>query len=77
MDYVEYRRPSIDSVRSVRFRRTMKIMHDDGVRSMFSIFGQYSTRGLIELDASLVGSIEQAENFCKLRAKLGVVDDLD
>jgi hypothetical protein len=58
VDGVKYRRPSIDSVKSVRFSR-MKLMNEDKVRVMFSIFGQYSTRGPIELDASLVRSVYQ------------------
>jgi len=49
---------SIDQLsRSVRFIQ-MKLMNDD-VRTMFAIFGEYSTRGSIELDASLVRSVEQ------------------
>jgi len=37
----------------------MKLTNDDDVRTMFSVFGQHSTRGPIELDASLVRSAEQ------------------
>ena len=33
--------------------------NDDDVRTMFSVFGQHSTRGPIELDASLIRSAEQ------------------
>jgi hypothetical protein len=57
---VEYRCPSTDSTESVRFIQ-MKLMNNDDVRTMFSIFGQYSTRGTIELDASLVISVEQIQ----------------
>ena len=32
----------------------MKLRNDDNVRTMFSIFGQYSTTRPIELEASLV-----------------------
>jgi hypothetical protein len=38
VDGVEYRRPSTDSAGSVRFSR-MKLMNDDDMRTMFSIFG--------------------------------------
>jgi len=37
----------------------MKLTNDDDVRTMFSVFAQHSTRGLIELDVSLVRSAEQ------------------
>jgi len=37
----------------------MKLTNDDDMRTMFSVFGQHSTRGPIELDASLVRSAEQ------------------
>ena len=40
----------------------MKLMNDDdNVRTMFSIFGQSSTRGSIELDASLVRYVEHIQ----------------
>jgi len=38
----------------------MKLMNDD-VRTMFSIFGQYNTRWPIELDTSLVRSVEEIQ----------------
>jgi len=60
VDDVEYRRPSIDSARSVRFTR-MKLMNDDDVRTMFSIIDQFSTRGLIEFDISLVRYVEHIQ----------------
>ncbi|AES73875.1 hypothetical protein MTR_3g109740 [Medicago truncatula] len=73
MDGVKYRRPSTDSSRSVRFTR-MKLMNDDDLRTMFSIFGQFSTRGPIELDASLVRYVEhirqsliQPRNYLEIR----------
>ena len=55
---VEYRCPLSDSAGSLRFSR-MKLTNDDDVRTMFSVFGHHSTRGPIELDASLVRSAEQ------------------
>ena len=55
---VEYRFPLSNSARSLRFSR-MKLTNDGDVRTMFSVFGQHNTRGLIELDASLVRSAEQ------------------
>jgi len=49
---------------------------------MFSIFGQYSTRRLIELDASLVKSVEQIQkslipprNYVQIRVVLDVLDE--
>ncbi|AES99779.1 hypothetical protein MTR_5g084630 [Medicago truncatula] len=39
----------------------MKLGNEDDVRTMFSIFGQYNTKGLIELDASLVKSVEEIQ----------------
>ncbi|AES97530.2 hypothetical protein MTR_5g055660 [Medicago truncatula] len=57
VDGVEYRRLSTNSAGRVRLTR-MKLMNDDDVRTMFSIFGQFSTRGLIELNASLVKYVE-------------------
>ena len=55
---IKYRCPFSDSVSSLQFNR-MKLTNDDDVRTMFSIFAQNSTRGPIELDASLVRSTEQ------------------
>jgi len=58
VDDVEYRRPSTDSSESLRFSR-MKLKNNDDVRTVFSIFCQYSTRGPIEFDASLVRFVEE------------------
>jgi len=55
---VEYRCPLSDSAGSLQFNR-MKLKNDNDVRTMFSVFGQHSTRGPIELDASLVRSAKQ------------------
>jgi len=52
---VEYWCPLSDSAESLR----LKLTNDDDVRTMFAIFGQHSTRGPIELDASLVRSTKQ------------------
>jgi hypothetical protein len=43
-DDVEYRRPSTNPIGSVQFCR-MKLMNDDDVGTMFSIFVQYSSKG--------------------------------
>jgi len=69
MDGVDYRRPSTDSVWTVRFSR-MKLMNDDDVTTMFSIFGQYSTKGPIELDALLVRSVEKRVPWITKRSEL-------
>ncbi|RHN72166.1 hypothetical protein MtrunA17_Chr2g0284721 [Medicago truncatula] len=73
---VEYRCPLSDSAGPLRFSR-MKLKNDDDVRTMFSVFGQQSTRGPIELDASLVKSAEQilkslhqTRNYEEIRALL-------
>ena len=73
---VEYRCPLSDLARSLRFSR-LKLTNDDDVRTMFSVFGQHSTRWLIELDASLVRSAEQIlkslirlRNYEEIRALL-------
>jgi hypothetical protein len=81
VDGVEYRRPSTDSSGSLRFIR-MKLMNDDYVRTMFSIFCQYSIRGPIELDASLVRSVEEIlkslirpRNYEEIRAILEALEE--
>jgi len=81
VDDVEYQCPSTDSSSSLRFNR-MKLTNDDGVRTMFSIFCQYSTRGPIELDASLVRSVEEirkslfrSRNYEEIRALLDAQDE--
>ena len=73
---VEYRCPLSDSTGSLRFSR-MKLANGDDVRTMFSVFGQHSTRGPIELNASLVRSVEQIlkslnrpKNYEEIRALL-------
>ena len=55
----------------------MKLINDDNVRTMFSVFGQHNTRGPIELDALLVRSAEQIQkklirprNYEEIRALL-------
>lgn len=50
-------RPSINSVGRVQFSH-MKLKNDDDVRTMFSIFGPYNTKGMIELYTLLVRSFE-------------------
>jgi len=76
VDGVDYWRPSTDSARIVQFSR-MKLENDDDMRTVFSIFGQYSTKEPIELDASLVRSVEQIQksliwprNYEEIRALL-------
>jgi hypothetical protein len=55
--HIEYRRPSVmEDGRVVSFTN-MVLRTDEDVRSMFSIFSQYSTKGPIELDAKLVRSV--------------------
>jgi len=73
---VEYRCPLFESVGSLHFSR-IKLTNDDDVRTMFSVFGQHSTTGSIELDASLVRSAEQIlkslhwpRNYEEIRALL-------
>ncbi|MCH82446.1 hypothetical protein A2U01_0003252 [Trifolium medium] len=54
---VEYRRSSVCTDRSVLFI-DMKFQNDGDVRTTFSIFSQYSTKGPIELDVTLVRSVQ-------------------
>ena len=67
MNNVKYRRLSIDSYGSVWFTQ-MKLQNDD-VRIMFSIFGQYSSKGLIELDTPLVTSFNDILE-CLIRPRI-------
>jgi hypothetical protein len=73
---VEYRCPLSDSAGSLHFS-WMKLTNDDDVRTMSSVFGQHIIRGPIELDASLVRSVEQIlkslhrpRNYEEIRALL-------
>jgi len=54
---VEYRRSSMDSNESAQFT-LMKLWNNDEVRIMFSVFGQHSLKGPVELDVSLVISFQ-------------------
>jgi hypothetical protein len=54
---IDYRKPSIRSDGSVKFSK-MQLKNDDDVRTMFSIYSQYSTKGPIELDAKLTRSVD-------------------
>jgi hypothetical protein len=54
---VDYRKPSIRSDGSITFSK-MQLKNDDDVRTMFSIYSQYSTKGPIELDAKLTRSVD-------------------
>jgi hypothetical protein len=49
---IEYRRLSVCSEETVLFTN-MKLKNDGNVRTMFSIFAQYMTKGPNELDAKL------------------------
>jgi len=60
VDGVDYRRPSIDSIGTPWFSQ-MKLASNDYVRTMLLIFGQYITKWLIELDDSLVRSVEEIQ----------------
>ncbi|KEH28990.1 hypothetical protein MTR_4g019940 [Medicago truncatula] len=60
----------------------MKLRNDDDVRTMFSIFGQYNTKELTELNVSLVRSVELIQkslirpiNNEETRALLEELDD--
>ena len=74
---VEYRRSSTDSGGSVQFIQMKLSSDDDDVRTMFSIFCQYSTRVPIELDLSLVRYVEHIQqslirNYEEIRALMDV-----
>lgn len=73
---VEYRCPLSDLAGSLLFSQ-MKLTNDGDLRTMFAVFGQHTTRGPIELDASLVKSAEQIlkslhrpRNYEEIRALL-------
>lgn len=57
VENVEYHGPSNISNGSVWFTH-MKLKKDNNVRIMFLIFGQYSSKEPIELDASMVRYFE-------------------
>jgi len=78
---VEYRCPLSDSAGSLRFSR-MKLTNDDDVITMFSVFGQHSTRGPIKFAVSLVRFAEQIlkslirpRNYEEIRALLEPPDE--
>jgi len=55
---------------------------DDDVRTMFSIFGQFNTREPIELDSSLIRSVEHIQqslisprNYEEIRALMNAPDE--
>jgi hypothetical protein len=54
---VEYRRLSVCSDGTVLFTN-MKLQTNGDVRTMFSIYSQFMTKGSIELDAKLVRSVK-------------------
>jgi hypothetical protein len=63
----EYRRPSVCSDGTVMFT-DMRHINEGNVRTMFSIFSQYMTKGPIELDAKLVRSVQDiCSNLIRLR----------
>jgi len=68
-DGVEYKRPLTDSTGTVRFSRMM-LKNEDYVRTMFSICDQYSTKGPVELDASLVRYVEEIQQKFNLAQEL-------
>ncbi|PNY03036.1 hypothetical protein L195_g026359 [Trifolium pratense] len=55
---VEYRRLSICSNGTIRLVHQHETSKRDDVRTMFSIFSQYSTKGSIDLDTTLVRSVK-------------------
>jgi hypothetical protein len=54
---IEYRKPSIGSDGCITFTK-MKLENDVDIQTMFSIYSQYSTKGPIELEATLTRSVE-------------------
>lgn len=60
---VTYRKPSIGSDGRVSFTN-MKLENNDDVATMLSIFKQYQRKGPIELDATLVRSVETILACC-------------
>jgi len=81
VDNVKYWCPLTDLARRVQFSQ-MNLRNDDDVRTMFLIFGQYNTKGLIELDTSLVRYVEEIHksliwsiNYEEIRALLEKPDE--
>ncbi|MCH86236.1 hypothetical protein A2U01_0007090, partial [Trifolium medium] len=60
---LEYRKPLMGSDGRFTFNN-MKLQNDDDIRTMFSIYSQYNTKGLIELDAKLTRSVEAILASC-------------
>ncbi|KAK2388663.1 hypothetical protein QL285_062320 [Trifolium repens] len=54
---VEYRKPSMGSDGSLTFTN-MKLEKNEDIRTMFSVYSQYSTKRPIELDAKLTRSVD-------------------
>ncbi|MCI23305.1 hypothetical protein A2U01_0044484, partial [Trifolium medium] len=54
---IEYRRLFVCSNGTVMYTN-MKLQNDGDVKTMFSIFSRYMTKGSIELNAKLVRSVE-------------------
>lgn len=66
VDIIKYRRLSVDSNGSVQFTQ-MKLRNNNDVRTMFSISGQYSSKGSIELDNTFVKYfLDIQESFIRL-----------
>ncbi|MCI22866.1 hypothetical protein A2U01_0044044 [Trifolium medium] len=67
MTDVEYRRSSVCSDGTVLFTN-IKLQNDGDVRTMFSIFSEYMTKGPIELNAKLLRFVEAiSSNLIHLR----------
>jgi hypothetical protein len=60
----------------------MKLRKDEAVKTMFSIFGQYSPKGPIDVDASLVRFVKEIHkslirprNYEEIRVLLEKLDE--
>jgi len=81
MESVDYRRPLTDLDRSVQFTQ-MKLKNDDDVKTMFSLFGMYFSKGPTELDASFFRSFKdiresliRPKKYKEIRACMDIQDE--
>jgi hypothetical protein len=66
---LEYRRMSVCSDGTILLT-SMKLLNDDDVRTMFSIFARYMINGPIGLDTKLVRMLDK---FCERSEKLNIL----
>jgi len=74
---VKYRRPLIDPNGHIQFTQ-MKLQNDDDVRTMFSIFDQYCSKGRIKWDITFVRFVHGIrESSIQLRTSKEIKVNMD